>query len=167
MAAAVVNASPLIFLAKLEQLAALSIFEPVFTTPQVVAEIELGLEQGYREALAVRRFIDEGAIAVRRAPSLSLPPPRLDPGELSVISLARRTAGATVVIDDLPAIRAAKHLGLRVRSTPFVLLDNLSSGRLGADRFEGLLHELLALEYHISPALFLFLVESARRISGR
>jgi len=165
--AAVVNASPLIFLAKLERLDALRVFERVLTTPVVVAEVELGLEQGYREALSVQRAIDEGAIVVRRAPELTLPPPRLDPGELSVISLARRTPGSTVVIDDLPAIRAAKHLGLRVRSTPFVLLDNLHEGKMDATEFRGMLERLVGLDYYLSASLLLFLMEAAQRLERR
>lgn len=164
---AVVNASPLIFLAKLERLGALQVFDRLLTTPIVLAEVEIGLEQGYQEALGVRRLIDEGAITVQRAPELALPLPRLDPGELSVLSLAGKTAGATAVIDDLAAIRAAKHLGLRARSTPFVLLDNLVSGRLDSDEFRRLLKRLVELDYYLSADLALFLVDSAKEHDRR
>lgn len=167
MPPAVVNASPLIFLAKLERLDALEVFKPVYTTPPVLAEVDVGLQQGYREALSVQRAIDDGAISVRRAPPLTLPPPRLDAGELSVLSLARAIAGSTAVVDDLAAIRAAKHLGLRVRSTPFVLLDNVVSGRLPPPEFRSLLDALLGMEYYISPALFLTLVDAAGRLARR
>jgi predicted nucleic acid-binding protein len=156
--AAVVNASPLIFLAKLGKLEALGLFEPVFTTPQVMAEVTVGLERGFREALSVRRLVAENTIEIREAPSLKLPPPRLDPGELSVIALASQVKGAIAVIDDLAAIRAAKHFGVRVRSTPFVLLDNVVARRIEFDEFRALLDRLLALEYHLSTALFLELV---------
>ncbi len=142
-------------------------FGPILTTPQVLREVEVGLAQGYREALAVRRAIAERSIHVRRAPLLTLPPPRLDAGELSVLALALRIPEATAVLDDLAAIRAAKHLGLRVRSTPFVLLENVQRGRLGHEDFRRILDALLALEYHISPSLFLFLVEAADKVARR
>jgi len=167
MAAAVVDASPLIFLAKLGFLDGLGVFHPIFTTPQALVEVEAGLDQGYREALAVRRLLEVQTLEVREAPPLSLPPPVLGAGELSVISLASSVRRATAVLDDLAGIRAAKHLGVRVRSTPFVLLDNLSARRIEFERFRSLLDALLAMDYRISPALFLELVslgeEAARR----
>jgi predicted nucleic acid-binding protein len=167
MAAAVVNASPLIFMAKLGTLDALGIFRPILTTPQVLAEVEAGMGKGYREALAVRRLIDARTIEVREPPPLRLPPPVLGPGELSVIALAGAVSGATAVIDDGDAIRAAKHLGLPIRSTPFVLLDNVALGRIELGQFRALLDKLLALDYHISTALFLDLVAMGEKAARR
>lgn len=167
MAAAVVNASPLIFLAKLGRLEALQIFKPVVTTPQVMAEVDLGLEQGFREPLAVRRFIDDGSNEVRAAPLLTLPPPRLDIGELSVVSLARAIPGATAVIDDLSAIRAAKHLGLRVRSTAYVLVDNLTLDRIDLVEFRTIMGRLLEMDYHMRTPLYLHILDQADRVTRK
>jgi predicted nucleic acid-binding protein len=167
MAAAVVNASPLIFLAKLGALEALGVFDPVLTTPQAIAEVEAGLQQGYRETLALGRLVADEVLEVREPPRLELPPPRLGAGELSVISLASTIRGATAVIDDRAAIRAAKHLGVRVRSTPFVLLDNVAARRIGLAQYKELLDRLLNLNYHLSPALFLELVGLGEKAAGR
>ena len=166
-AAAVVNASPLIFLAKLSKLDALGVYDPLLTTPLVIAEVEVGSAKGYREALAVRGIVSRRVLEVREAPPLNLPPPVLDAGEQSVISLATKVARATAVIDDLAAIRAAKHLGVRVRSTPFVLLDNLASGRIDLEEFRSLLDRLLAMDYRISPSLFMELVELGDAAAAR
>lgn len=165
--AAVVDASPLIFLAKLGSLDALGVFDPVITTPQALAEVEAGVERGYREILSIRRLLGDRTLEVREAPRLELPPPTLGPGELSVISLAAGIPHATAVIDDLPAIRAAKHMGVRVRSTPFVLLDNLHARRIDPGRYRSLLDALLALDYRIGPALFLELVALGEEVARR
>lgn len=161
MPAAVVNASPLIFLSKLEQLEALRVFRPVFTTRVVLAEVEAGLGTGHRDALAVQRAVKEGRILVRRAAPLSLPALNLDPGELSVLALASRSTGAIAVVDDLPAIKAARHLGLTVRSTPYVLLENVAKGRLGSAEFRTLMEALVRLDYRLSPTLYMALLEES------
>lgn len=161
--AAVVNTSPLIFLAKLGRLEALSIFKPVLTTPEALSEVLAGLPEGFRDALAVQAAVDQGAIEVRKAPPLSVPPLDLGRGEVSVLGLARRVSGVTVVVDDLPAIKAAKGLGLRVRSTPFVLLDNVDGGGIGVEEFRGLVDQLVGLGYHISPQLYLRLRDEGKR----
>ena len=51
----VVNASPLIFLSKLNKLDILGeLFEDVFTTDEVAVEVLAGLEYGYSDALVVK-----------------------------------------------------------------------------------------------------------------
>ena len=161
---AVVNTSPLIFLAKIGRLEALSIFDPVLTTPEALAEVMVGLAEGFREALAVQDAVERGAIELRSAPGPAVATIDLGPGEDSVLSLARRVRGATAVVDDLAAIKAARGLGLRVRSTPFVLLDNVESGRLEVRQFEEDLESLVGFGYHMGARLYLRLLEEGRRL---
>ena len=161
---AVVNTSPLIFLAKLGRLEALRIFEPVLTTPEALAEVMAGLEEGFRDAHAVQDAVDRGAIETRRAPRTATATIDLGPGEDPVLSLARGVRGVTVVVDDLPAIKAARGMGMRVRSTPFVLLDNVEAGRLEIGTFEELLQTLLGFGYHMGGNLYLRLLEQGRRL---
>lgn len=164
MPAAVVNASPLIFLAKLGRLGALELFDPVVTTPQTLREVTAGLGLGYGDALAVQAAVDAHRISVRRAPRLRPAPLGLDPGELSVIALAYRLPGATAVLDDLAAIKAARNLGIRARSTAFLLLDNVAARRLAVDEFRDLLDGLLREGYFLAPKLYLRLVEDSARV---
>ena len=167
MPAAVVNASLLIFLSKLEQLDALQVFSPVLTTSVVLEEVEAGLETGYRDALGVQRAVREGRIAVRQAPALRIPAINLDPGELSVVALANAIKGAVAVVDDLPAIRVARQLGVTVRSTPFVLLENVARGRIAPLEFRELLARLVQFDYHMKPSLYAALVGDAEAMGHR
>ena len=162
MPAAVVNASPLIFLAKLGRIDALTVFEPVLTTPEAFGEVTAGLALGYRDALAVHRAVDTGALTVRKAARLRAPPVGLDIGELSVLGLAATLPGSTAILDDLAAIKAARGMGLRARSTPFVLLDNVDAGRLTRMEFRQLLDALVGHGYFMGPAPYNRLAEAAR-----
>ncbi len=167
MPGAVVNASPLVFLAKLDLLLALGLFSPVLTTQTVVKEVEEGLPRGHPEILAVRREIDAGRLKVRKISTSPIPGLDLDPGELTVIRLASRTAGTVAIVDDLAAIRAARRNGIQVLSTPFLLLEGVGRGLMEARAFRIALDQLLAEGYHLSPRLYVQLLEKAEGAARR
>jgi predicted nucleic acid-binding protein len=165
--AAVVNASPLVFLARLGQLRALGVFDPVYTTGVVLHEVEQGLAQGHREILAVREAVGAGKIKVRKVTEAPIAGVELDPGELTVIQLCRRQKGTVAVVDDLAAIRAARHFGIKVKSTPFVLLDNVAGGSISASAFGQLLDRLLRDGYFLAPSIYLELLAEAKSMGSR
>lgn len=124
---AVVNASPLIFLARgghLDLLAQLTrrtlVPEPVFAELQVRGHTDRTIQ-----ALARHKWIE----------IVSSPPIPADvqswglgPGESSVLALARQSPGATVVMDDLAGRRCATSLGLPVLGTLGVVLNAKRKG---------------------------------------
>ena len=160
MTGAAVNASPLIFLARLGRLQALGLYRPLLTTDEVLREVKAGAQRGFPGWVPVSRAVDEGALEARRADLRPIEGFILDPGELSVLRLAANEGLATVVVDDLAAIRAARHLGLSARSTPFVLLENVAAGRLSAAEFRACLSRLLVEGYHLSAPLYGLLLEA-------
>jgi predicted nucleic acid-binding protein len=164
---AAVNTSPLIFLARLGRLEALAPFRPLFTTDEVLREVKAGARKGFPEWVPVSRAVDEGFLDVHRADLRPIEGFILDPGELSVLRLAAKKALATVIVDDLAAIRAARHLGLSPKSTPFVLLENVAAGQLAAAEFRADLNRLLAEGYHLSAPLYGFLLEAVDRLPAR
>lgn len=149
---AAVDAWPLIYLSRIGRLDLLDQYEEILVPPEVVAEIERGLQAGYTEALEVRRLREAGRLRVRRAGK-----PRtewnLDPGEAAVIALALRAKVDEVVTDDRAAIGVAKYLGLRPVSIPFLLLRERRSGRMSRQAFETSLRRLLTRGYYLSPDL--------------
>jgi predicted nucleic acid-binding protein len=161
---AAVNTSPLIFLARLGRLEALAVLGPLHTTDEVLREVKAGTAKGFPEWVPVSKAVDDDLIAVHRADLRPLEGFRLDPGELSVLRLALEERLATVVVDDLAAIRAARHLGLAAKSTPFVLVDNVAAGHLSAVEFRGALSMLLSEGYHLSAPLYAFLLEAVERL---
>ena len=166
MRGAVVNASPLVFLAKLDRLGALGIFSPVLTTEAVIREVEDGLPRGHPEILAVRREVDAGRLKIRKVSESRIPGLDLGAGELTVLRMASRAAGWVAIVDDLSAIRAAKRSGIDVLSTPFLLLENVGRGRMEPVAFRPALDQLMAEGYHLSPRLYVRLLEQAA-VAGR
>ena len=167
MKGAAVNTSPLIFLARLGRLEALSLFRPLLTTDEVIREVKAGAAKGFPDWVPISRAVDDGLLAVKRADLRPIEGFNLDPGELSVLRLASKQRLPTVVVDDLAAIRAARHLGLSPQSTPFVLLENLATGRLSEAQFRADLRSLLAEGYHLSAPLYAFLLEAVDRLGPK
>lgn len=159
--AAVVNASPLVFLSKLDRLAALRMFSPVMTTKAVVREVEEGLPLGHPEILAVRKEVQAGRLKVRQVSERPIPGLDLGAGELTVLRLASRAPGTIAIVDDLGAIRAARRNGIQVLSTPFLLLEAVGRGQLEPEAFLKALDRLLAEGYHLSPPLYVQLRQKA------
>ena len=158
---AAVDASPLIYLTRIGRLDVLDQYEEVLVPPEVVSEIERGLEAGHPEALQVRRLVEMGRIAVRKGGR-----PRsewnLDRGEAAVLALALRNRVDEVVTDDRAAIGVAKYLGLRPVSVPFLLLRERRARRMSQDAFETSLRRLLTEGYYLTPELHHRLIEAGR-----
>lgn len=159
---AAIDASPLIYLTKIGRLDVLDEYDEILVPPEVLSEIERGLETGHPEALEVRRLVEKGRLQVRKArrPQAEW---NLDPGEAAVLALARRAKVDEVVTDDRAAIGVAKYLGLRPVSVPFLLLRQRRAGRLSQNDFEAALRRLLGAGYYLSPELHDRLIVAGRR----
>jgi predicted nucleic acid-binding protein len=131
----VVNASPIIFLNRVNLLDELD--EPGVTVliPDVVLAEIGGLGPNDPAAIAVRA---NSWIQVEAPPPIpeSVRAFRLDPGESAVLALALLPAEAEteVVLDDLAARRCAAALGLKVRGCLSFLLVAKAEGRIPAVR---------------------------------
>ena len=158
---AAVDASPLIFLARIGALNLLAQYEEVVLPPEVLEEIERGPDRGHPEGLQVRRLVEQGTLRVRKAGRVR-EEWNLDRGEAAVLALALRIHADEVVIDDRAAINVAKYLGLRPVSVPFLLLRERRSGRTGQREFEALIRRLLSEGYYLSSDLHQRLVDAGK-----
>ena len=159
---AAADASPLIFLTKIGGLGLLRQYDEVLAPPEVIAEVERGLEVGHPEALEVRTLVEAGRIRVRKA-GRARTEWALDRGEAAVLALALQARADEVIVDDRSAIGVAKYLGLRPVSVPFLLLRERRAGRMTQDAFEASLRRLLSAGYYLSPDLHHRLVDAGRR----
>ena len=160
---AVINASPMIFLAKLDMLDCLGFYDKIFTTSQVIEELEKGLNKGYQEALPIKKLIEEGFIVVKKTKTKK-GGFGLHPGELSVIDLAKKMKVKEIIVDDRKAISVAKYFGLKVVSTTFLFLRNLKAGRIDYSEFENAFEGLMGFGYFISPDLYVKIVKKAKEL---
>lgn len=157
---AVINTSPLIFLAQIDRLDALGIFGTLITTDIVISEVEAGLSKGYQDALKVRKMVEDGTLKVKKARSKNAIP-GLHPGEGSVLALAKKEKPDLVIVDDRAAIKVAKYLGLNVASTPYVLLRALKEKKMTKTEFKGSMSKLVSAGYFISPDLYVRILKIA------
>lgn len=147
----VVDAGPLIFLAKLERLDLLRRgADDVTTVPAVMREIEAysdtaaqALAAATADWLRVRAPANSTAVAVLLGD--------LDAGEAEAMILARELNADRLVLDDLDARRHARRLGLPVVGTVGLLLAARLRGDIVALRPE--LDRLLHLGFRISAQL--------------
>lgn len=165
---AVVDASPLIFLAKLDALDLLP--DPCVTTAEVLREIHAGGPPARAEVVSIEALQEAKRLVVARPANVKKP--RLDPtlltdsrlgaGELSVLRLALHDRIPEVILDDRLGIRVAKAIGLTPVSTAFLLLRARRESRLSAKLYEARLEGLVQRGYHLSAPLYRRLVEAGR-----
>ena len=116
----VINASPLIFLSKIDRLALLnSIFETIYIPNAVLSEIQVVDESDVKVNLSGISFIP---LAVSNKVAVQGLMGRLHLGEVEVIIGAIERNIGTVVIDESSARNKAKQFGLEVTGTIGILL---------------------------------------------
>ncbi|MEE8587326.1 MAG: DUF3368 domain-containing protein [Acidobacteriota bacterium] len=124
-----INASPLIALARVGQLALLELPGRQLLVPKaVVKEVRAGAELDPARVAIERGF---GGTAVAVTPQLEVLEWGLGTGESAVLTLAR-LRGAVAVIDDGEARSAARALGVRLIGTLGVVLLARQEGRIAS-----------------------------------
>jgi len=146
----VVNASPIISLAKIDRIHLLHELCDEVVIPQGVAdEIKLG---GYTDSAAIW-LQQSGQAFIQPAPAID---PRiaswdLGSGESQVLSCAINHSGYEAIIDDLAARKTAKILKIPVRGTVAVIALAKQMGYISSVQQD--LENLIAAGLRISPAL--------------
>ncbi|HUM37330.1 MAG TPA: DUF3368 domain-containing protein [Anaerolineae bacterium] len=155
----VVDASPLIFLAKLERLDLLRQAAGSVCLPQAVADEIQARPDMATQVLeqALRTWIEVRVVDNRMAVDLLLA--ELDLGEAEVIVLAKILNAEYVVMDDLDARRFARRVGLRPVGTPGLLLTARLRGEIPSLQAE--IQRLEKFGFRVSSALKAQLLRAA------
>jgi len=119
---AVCNASPLIFLAKIQNLEFLGTYE-LFIPSQVEKEILRGLKSKKKDATQIIEYLKSNDIKPVNIKPLKDLPQFLGPGEKAVISLAVREDIKRVFIDEAKARIVARFKGLNPKGTLGIIWD--------------------------------------------
>jgi len=152
----VVDASPLIFLAKLDRLELLrAAADEILIPPRVLAEV-LALDDDAAERI---REAARGWLQEKEPEPSGKRSSEVEPGELEVIAVARQVAAERVVIDDLAARRRARRVGLSPVGTLGLLLAARLRGDLPSVRDE--ITQLARHGFRASESLVLAVLEAA------
>jgi len=150
----VLDATPLIYLAKTESLDVLGGFD-VVTTEGVHEEVVVdGKEAEAPDARRVERY----TVEVREAPDNEIYHPLSDSEKLSdvdaeVLALAH-TEDATAVMDEKIGRTVAKVEGIDVRGTAFLLLRSVKNGEKTAEEARGILDGMVDAGWYCSTSFY-------------
>ncbi len=160
------NATPLIYLAKAGRLDILKVvFGEILISEQVKVEVvDKGKALGRKDAHIVEKAIREGWIKVRKTQLIEVPV-KLDKGEVSVLSLAKKAKSSVVLLDESSARLSARLLGLTPRGTIFVLLKALEMKKIDLSEFLKILNNLIDEGFRLKEEVYIEAVRAAREIT--
>ncbi len=161
------NATPLIYLAKVQQLELLKkIFGKVVITPEVKQEVvDRGKALQKPDAFLIEREIEKGWIIVKESTEKVVIVFDIHPGEKSVIALAKSLSQKVVLMDEMMGRKAAQLSGLTPRGTVYVLLEALKKRHLTFDQFITILDTLANEGFRLREEIYTKAMEKAREIS--
>ena len=153
----VANASPLIFLAKIEQLASLKDYR-VVVPPQVVMEIRAGKDK--TDVTVILCFLKSENVSIEKTEVIKTLPENLGMGERAAISLAVRRKITHILLDERKARKVARLYGLEPKGTLWVVKDAQSKGKLSRDEVKELAFELVRSGFRIREELLIDFLRS-------
>ncbi len=151
------DASPLIFLAKINKLNFLDRYE-VIMPHQIYAEIKLGKEKQKLDYILVDRLIEKGKIKIKKVKELDTFPFNIGKGEKEAISLALKEKIKTILLDDKKARLCAKLKGLKVKGTLAVVIQQYKDKKINKEDLKKLIFELLMKGFRIKEEMIIELL---------
>lgn len=158
---AVCNASPLIFLAKIEKLELLNGYD-LYIPFQVEAEIMKGLKSKKEDAKQIVVYLKNKKIKPVKVTPLKDLPDFLGPGEKAVVSLAIRENIKRVFIDEAKARIVARFKGLNPKGTLGILWDAYKAGIIDRETTESLSLDLIQKGYRIREEILIDFLKRVR-----
>ncbi len=155
------NASPLIFLAKIDKLGLLEGYE-IIIPKQVYQEITKGAKTGREDAYKIENLVGKNIIKVEEIKILKeIEKHNLGDGEKAAISLGISKNIALVLLDERKARRIAKFYKLKPKGTIGVLFEALKNNKISKKEFNVLMQKLIKEGYRISEELVIDLLKEA------
>lgn len=149
------NASPLIFLAKIEKLCLLNNYG-VMIPKQVYEEINKGAETGKEDAQKIKTLVEKSIIKVEEVGiNKELEQQNLGKGEKAAISLAIKNKIGGVLLDERKARRIARFYKLNPKGTIGILIEAYKSSRISKKEFIESIKNLIDKGYRINEKLIL------------
>jgi uncharacterized protein len=156
------NTSPLIWLSKVGKLSLLkSLFGEVVISEETYREaVEVGLKEGYSDALVIKEACEKGWVKVKALNDKQLETCQkvmqqtfeLHGGEVQAVMLAREAGKDVLLLMDDSAGRAfAEAWGLKVRGTLYVILAALRVGLLGKTEVKETVLVLVQKGFRVEP----------------
>jgi predicted nucleic acid-binding protein len=162
------NATPLIYLAKANQLNLLqTMVKQLFIPEAVYREVVIeGKRLGEKDAYRIERAITQGWIMVQDVKIIYPVEITIHPGEVEVISLAKEKGIEAVLIDDAKARAASELTGLKPVGTLWLILKAVKNHILNFDEFLSTLEDIIQAGFYLKEEVYLKAVRIAKKLSG-
>ena len=157
------NSSPLILLATIGKINYLfSLFESIIIPPEVFNEaITQGLAHGHSDAIQLEKFHKNKQIIVRKPKKIieSLQNIKtMHLGEIQALSLAIEKKDSTILLDDEEARIFARNMGIKVKGTLGILVENYKRQLISSKEAKESLRKLNKIMY-LSGEVFDFVLK--------
>ncbi len=119
-----------------------------------------------QDSYVIEKVIKNGWIKVLKTEPVEIPI-KLHPGEVAVLSLAKKLEVKKVLVDEKPARFAAKLLNLKPRGTVFVPLKALKEGLMDLDEFIDTLSKMIRQGFRLKEEIVVEAIKEAKRIAGQ
>ncbi|MBI2545692.1 DUF3368 domain-containing protein [Candidatus Woesearchaeota archaeon] len=154
------NASPLIFLGKINKLDVIEDYE-VIMPKQVYEEIMKGAESGREDVHKIQELINKGIIKVEEIPVIKeLKSQNIGNGEKAAISLAIDKKISLIFLNERKARRLAKFYKLRPRGTIGILCEAYKNNKINKKELKDLIQRLIKEGYRIREELIMEILKN-------
>jgi len=158
------NATPLIYLAKANQMSLLQgmvkqVYIPEAVNQEVIIE---GKRLGEKDAYRVEKAIKQGWIIVEGIKSIYPVELMIHPGEAETISLAKEKGIEVVLMDDAKARTACELVGLRPIGILWLILNAVKDRLINFDQFLSTLEDIVQAGFYLREEVYLRVVRKAK-----
>jgi len=168
----VFDATPLIYLAKVDFLSELSALDTSYVIPErVYAEVvETGIEQGYPDARRIERCVDDGLFDVVAVEETALferlqRNPNLSDADVSVLAYAADVEGVALM-DETHGRDVAATEAVTTRGTAYIVLLCASRGVIDADEARAVIDKMVDSGWYCAPNTYAKLVRRIETIQN-
>lgn len=162
----VFDATPLIYLAKVDTLALVDHLDERCVIPEpVYAEVvETGIEQGYPDARRIERAVEDGVFDVERVAHTAFSSrveqnPNLSDADVAVLACARASDGVAVM-DETYGRDVAASEGITTRGTAYLVLRLASQETISVDEARTTINGMIEEGWYCAPDVYAKIVRT-------
>ena len=168
----VFDATPLIYLAKVDHLTLVShLEEPCVIPEHVYTEVvETGIEHGYPDARRIERCVEDDMLTVISVDddefvSRIQRNPKLSDADVAVLACAD-THDGVAVMDETYGRDVASTEGITTRGTAYLVLSLASQNAISVEKARTVIDEMVEKGWYCSPSMYAKIVQKLESFSG-
>ena len=168
----VFDATPLIYLAKVDRLALVQQLDVSCVIPEHVYEevVETGLEQGYPDARRIERSVDADRFAIESVETTPLlshlqENSNLSDADVAVLVYADAYDGVAVM-DETYGRDVATAEGITTRGTVYLVLKLASEGTISVDEARSMINAIIDQGWYCAPDIYAKIVQKLESIAN-